>query len=175
VANASAVISAKCEDGKYYLQSGHTDYRVFQIDGLDKLVRSNGTVSVTAAQALSAQANNERTAATKLEPKFVSVVEVGTEEQSCPRLQSSWPGGLERDVGQARSSRYPYVQVKAVRADDRLLPRLPRKGPVAMGQPRHRLDAAFQDRRLRSISSFPPGPAGQAGTARLLCPATSGC
>ena len=37
-------------DGKYYLQSGHTDYRLFRIDGLDKVRRSEGQLRVNYEQ-----------------------------------------------------------------------------------------------------------------------------
>ena len=39
------------EDGKYYLQSGHTDYRIFEIDGLEQIKRSDGQVTVSKQQA----------------------------------------------------------------------------------------------------------------------------
>ena len=45
----------KAEDGRYYLQSGHTDYRVFEIGGLDQLVRAAGTVTVTRRRSSAAQ------------------------------------------------------------------------------------------------------------------------
>ena len=43
------------KDGAYYLQSGHTDYRVFRVDGLGQAVRAKGTVNVSAEQAAAAE------------------------------------------------------------------------------------------------------------------------
>ncbi|MEI7730484.1 MAG: FlgD immunoglobulin-like domain containing protein [Verrucomicrobiota bacterium] len=42
-------------DGNYYLQSGHTDYRIFRIEGLNQVRRQEGTLTVSAAQALAAE------------------------------------------------------------------------------------------------------------------------
>ena len=56
---------AKSEkDGSYYLQSGHTDYRIFRLNGLRECTRSQGTISVSAEQARAAAntANREAVA-----------------------------------------------------------------------------------------------------------------
>ncbi len=55
---------AKAEkDGAYYLQSGHTDYRIFRVNGLDKVQRQQGTIEVTPEQALAADSGLRRKAA----------------------------------------------------------------------------------------------------------------
>jgi len=55
---------AKSErDGAYYLQSGHTDYRIFRVRGLDRVRRGQGTVSVSADQAVAADNRLRRRAA----------------------------------------------------------------------------------------------------------------
>ena len=42
-------------DGAYYLQSGHTDYRLFRLHGLAEARRSQGTVTVAPEQAIDIQ------------------------------------------------------------------------------------------------------------------------
>ncbi len=55
---------AKSEkDGNYYLQSGHTDYRIFKLQGLRECIRSQGTIGVSAEQARAAANNANRRAA----------------------------------------------------------------------------------------------------------------
>ncbi len=109
---------ARGEDGKYYLQSGHTDYRVFRIDGLDQLHRSGGTLTVSNQQMLAAQTNREAKAAQILRPKSVDVAEVSAGKalsQDC-RL---WPVADPLVWGN-RTLPYPYAEVRAVRQGDRL-------------------------------------------------------
>ncbi len=50
-------------DGAYYLQSGHTDYRIFRIRGLAEARRSQGTFTVAPEQAIAAANNQVRSAA----------------------------------------------------------------------------------------------------------------
>jgi DNA-binding beta-propeller fold protein YncE len=50
-------------DGRYYLQSGHTDYRIFRIHGLDALRRAGGAITVAPAQAVAAENRRKRSAA----------------------------------------------------------------------------------------------------------------
>jgi len=51
------------KDGRYYLQSGHTDYRIFRLRGLDQVRRGGGTITVTPAQAAAAESRRKRAAA----------------------------------------------------------------------------------------------------------------
>jgi hypothetical protein len=60
---------AKGEDGKYYLQSGGIEYRLFRIDGLDAVKRGGGALTVTPAQIAAAERNLARTTATTAPPK----------------------------------------------------------------------------------------------------------
>ncbi|NQT85733.1 hypothetical protein HQ560_03155, partial [bacterium] len=57
------------KDGQYYLQSGHTDYRIFRIDGLGEARRSGGSLAVTAEQAIAAANNQMRAVAETAERK----------------------------------------------------------------------------------------------------------
>jgi len=61
------------DDGNYYLQSGHTDYRIFRIDGLRQARRSSGTITVTPAQVVAAENAIKRVAAGASEAKRTRV------------------------------------------------------------------------------------------------------
>ena len=50
-------------DGAYYLQSGHTDYRIFRVHGLAEARRSQGACTVAPEQAIAAANNQVRSAA----------------------------------------------------------------------------------------------------------------
>ena len=43
------------KDGNYYLQSGHTDYRIFRLDGLRQVTRQGGSVNLSPAQVMAAE------------------------------------------------------------------------------------------------------------------------
>ena len=65
---------AKSEkDGSYYLQSGHTDYRLFRVHGIDQARRQDGTIEVTPAQVLAAENNLLRETAAAAVPKEATV------------------------------------------------------------------------------------------------------
>jgi len=57
------------KDGNYYLQSGHTDYRIFRIGGLDRAKRTSGKVSVSPRQAAAAESNLRRKTAERAAPR----------------------------------------------------------------------------------------------------------
>jgi hypothetical protein len=107
----------KCEDGKYYLQSGHTDYRIFQINGLDQLKRSEGVIQVSQAQILAAQVNSEHHAAEKQEAKIASVTEIPSTTKLAAD-PNNWPGDWVHWGDQARP--FPYAEVKIARQGDLL-------------------------------------------------------
>ncbi len=110
----------KGEDGKYYLQSGHTDYRVFQINGLEQVKRLDGSVSVTPEQVIAAQANGEQKAARKLEKKFVPVEEVTADNKQFTTDPNQWPGLWDTIRWGSPGQPFPFVQVKILRRGDRL-------------------------------------------------------
>jgi hypothetical protein len=70
------------KDGAFYLQSGHTDYRIFRVNGLQQTVRSAGVVRVTKERAASAVKNYERSQATTAVTREVSVPRI----QDPPRI-----------------------------------------------------------------------------------------
>jgi len=49
-------------DGRYYLQTGGDGYRVYRVEGLSKLRRSSGTITVTPSQLLAAERTLTRAA-----------------------------------------------------------------------------------------------------------------
>ena len=64
----------KCADGKYYLQVGGMTYKVYRVDGFDKIVRSSGTVRFTREDAAKAEA---AAAARTVDPGVVKEATVG--------------------------------------------------------------------------------------------------
>lgn len=53
------------KDGNYYFQGGGIAYRIYRVDGLKEAKRSQGTLTVTAAQSVSAERSKTRLAAEK--------------------------------------------------------------------------------------------------------------
>jgi len=107
-------------DGKYYLQSGHTDYRIFQINGLDTVKRATGSFSVTPAQAAAAAAIAAKKSATEeavSHEAAVTDLKGNSEPGADPE---TWPGPWQGEWGE-KSATYPYARVKILRRGDRLL------------------------------------------------------
>jgi hypothetical protein len=61
------------KDNHYYLQSGHTDYRIFRLHGLDQVKRSGGTLNVTPEQVTAAERAVALRTAAKSEKREASV------------------------------------------------------------------------------------------------------
>ncbi|MEZ0297585.1 MAG: FlgD immunoglobulin-like domain containing protein [Candidatus Methylacidiphilales bacterium] len=57
------------KSGNYYFQGGGIEYRIYQIKGLDKMTRGNGTLNVTAEQIVAAERNVIRKAAEQVVTK----------------------------------------------------------------------------------------------------------
>ena len=105
-------------DGKYYLQSGHTDYRIFRIDGLDALKRSEGALRVSAEQVSAAQRKLERSVAAAQQPR-VAVVSQVSPDGTLDADPAKWPGDWAATWGNAARA-FPYAQVKILRRGDQL-------------------------------------------------------
>jgi hypothetical protein len=60
------------KDGKYYLQVGGNEYRIFNVSGLDTIQRSEGKFALTPAQAQAAERNLQQQAA-KAEDKIATI------------------------------------------------------------------------------------------------------
>ncbi len=95
---------AKAEDGKYYLQSGSIQYRVFRIDGLDALKRTQGTLIVTPAQVAASERNLTRAVAVAAAPK-TAVLPRLTAAPSLDGSGKAWSGA--GDVRWDKSGQFP--------------------------------------------------------------------
>lgn len=63
-------------NGKYYLQVGGNEYRVFEVDGFDTIQRSGGNFTVTPAQAQAAENGLKRRLAAQNMPKDATTVDL---------------------------------------------------------------------------------------------------
>ncbi|MEZ0297287.1 MAG: FlgD immunoglobulin-like domain containing protein [Candidatus Methylacidiphilales bacterium] len=103
--------------GKYYLQSGHTDYRIFEISGLDTIRRSEGSLKVTPEQAaIIASQRTEAGTLTDTAPREAAVVEY-TQTKPLAADPEQWPGKWLITWGDSKAA-YPYCEVKVLRVRD---------------------------------------------------------
>ncbi len=107
------------QDGKYYLQSGKPDYRIFELEGLDTIRRSEGQITVSAEQAAIAHSLARSKTQETVTQKSLTVIDVpeDTELSADPSL---WPGEWLAEWGDS-SAEYPYSTAKVVRKGARLL------------------------------------------------------
>ncbi len=103
------------EDGKYYLQSGHTDYRIFEVDGLEQIKRSDGQITVSKEQAHDAQLKIEHLQVQSQETSTATVSSVPS-EAGMPTDPDQWPGSWNSIQWGDPSQTFPFAQVKAVRS-----------------------------------------------------------
>jgi hypothetical protein len=103
------------EDSKYYIQSGHTDYRIFEIDGLEQIKRSDGQVTVSKQQASDAQLSLEHLQAESQGGKIATVFAAAS-DGSIPDNPDQWPGNWTDIQWGDPSQTIPFAQVKAVRS-----------------------------------------------------------
>jgi hypothetical protein len=103
------------ENGKYYIQSGHTDYRIFEVDGLDQIKRSDGQVTVSKQQANDAQVALEHLQAQSQESKIATVFSAASEAGIVDN-PDQWPGNWTSIQWGDQSKTFPFAQVKAVRS-----------------------------------------------------------
>ncbi len=106
------------KDGKYYLQSGHTDYRIFRIEGIDQVKRGRGIVKVSAEQLAAASRRAARLAAAQQQVKstMIPTVDAGATLDADP---AKWPGSWTAQWGNV-SRPFPFAQVRMVRQGDNL-------------------------------------------------------
>ncbi|MEO7934200.1 MAG: hypothetical protein ABIT76_13685 [Chthoniobacterales bacterium] len=105
------------KDGKYYLQSGKPDYRLFEMEGLDTLRRSRGEITVSDAQATAARSHARKEAEIAPSPKTLTVTDIPAGLTQDP---DSWGGEWQAEWGE-RGAEYPYARVKLARQGKRLL------------------------------------------------------
>jgi sugar lactone lactonase YvrE len=91
-------------DGAYYLQSGHTDYRIFRIHGLDRVKRGQGTVAVSAAQAVAAD-NRLKRRASEARAAREAVAPFRPKPPAIDGHDNDWPG--EAAVRWDKSGQFP--------------------------------------------------------------------
>ncbi|MEI6518857.1 MAG: FlgD immunoglobulin-like domain containing protein [bacterium] len=60
-------------DGNYYFQGGGIEYRIYRVDGMRDITRSNGTFTVTSEQAIAAERNQSRVIAEKAQPCVTTI------------------------------------------------------------------------------------------------------
>ena len=97
------------KDGAYTLQSGHTDYRIFRIHGLEAAKRSAGTVRVTPEQAIAAANSQVRAVAQAVERKE-AVAPFRTKAPTMDGNDQDWQRDF--DVRWSKSGKFP-VTVRA--------------------------------------------------------------
>ncbi len=103
-------------DGNYYLQSGHTDYRIFRLDGINQATRHEGTFTVTAEQVAAAENSVRRKLAQTAAVRQLQIPQLA----SPPTIDgdpSDWPDPLP--VRWNRDGKFP-VQAAAAFDDEYL-------------------------------------------------------
>jgi hypothetical protein len=97
------------KDGNYYLQSGHTDYRIFRLTGLNEVKRTQGTITVTAQQVVAAERAQASKAAQVSAKKEATIPCIAT-PPTIDGIEKDWTG--ETTVTWDKSGQFP-VQVRA--------------------------------------------------------------
>ncbi|MGE9290608.1 MAG: FlgD immunoglobulin-like domain containing protein [Puniceicoccales bacterium] len=105
------------ESGRYILQSGHSDYRIFEIHGLEEIERQGGQFSVSPEQIEAAQKILEKRTAESSIPRSATVPRG---DGAAPAVVAEW--------GDA-SNRFPYAKVEAMRSGGDLILRYSVKDP----------------------------------------------
>jgi len=107
------------KSGRYILQSGHSDYRIFEILGLDQAKRQGGTLEVTSEQVAAAQRMMERKVA---EASHVRNAEIAQRTDATP------PPVATAEWGNA-AARFPHARVTAWREGEALVLKYEVKDP----------------------------------------------
>ncbi len=80
----------KAADGNYYLQSGGIEYRIFKLNGLDKVKRAQGMQWVTAAQVAAAERSRMKQVVATTDPKTAEIMTAA----KAPKIgdnDNNWP------------------------------------------------------------------------------------
>ncbi len=105
--------------GRYLLQAGHGAYRIYELKGMDKLVRSGGDLTLTADQLAAAQKTNEARVASQRVRKE-TVLRTIRDDVKLSDNPSDWPGVWAAEWGDAARP-FPYVRVKMLRQGGNLV------------------------------------------------------
>lgn len=96
-------------DKRYYLQSGHTDYRIFTMRGFESIVRGpGGTVQVTPPQIEAADRRTQAAVVAKAIPAAAAIARLA----AAPALDGSGTGWPEPIAAWKKSGRFP-AQIQA--------------------------------------------------------------
>ncbi len=99
------------KSGRYLLHAGHGAIRVYELEGMNRLVRSAGGFGVTAAQLTAAQELNEARAARQAS-RAEAVLRAGSAPAGSQPAE--WPGAWTAEWGDATRP-FPHARVKALR------------------------------------------------------------
>lgn len=93
-------------DGRYYLQVGGNEYRVFQVDGLDTVKRSSGTFTISPAQAAASESALKRRLAAQSATKD-AVAPVLAAPPTIDGNEREWPA--ESQIKWDKNGQFPVV------------------------------------------------------------------
>ena len=99
--------------GRYLLQAGHGAYRIYELKGMDRLVRSGGDLDITAEQLTAAQKTNEARVASQ-RVRREAVLRTVRADVKLSENPSDWPGSWAAEWGDAARP-FPYARVKMLR------------------------------------------------------------
>ena len=105
--------------GRYLLQAGHGAYRIYELKGMNKLVRTGGDLTLTAEQLNAAQKTNEARVASQLVRKE-TVLRSIRDDVVLSDTPADWPGAWAAEWGDA-SRPFPYARVKMLRQGGNLV------------------------------------------------------
>jgi hypothetical protein len=94
------------QDGQYYLQSGGIEYRLYRLEGLDKVVRAQGSVTVTPAQVTAAERALARQVAAATAPRHAALPRLVT-PPAIDGADGDWTGPAT--VQWAKSGQFPVI------------------------------------------------------------------
>lgn len=101
----------RAAEGTFYLQSGHTDYRIFRLKGLAEAKRSEGPIEVSPEQAVAAASNLRRRAEAVAEPREADIP-FRAKPPAIDAKDEDWP--REAAIQWSKSGQFP-VRVRAAR------------------------------------------------------------
>ena len=96
----------RADNGKYYLQVGGNEYRVFEVSGLDTATRAQGEFTVSPAQAVAAESALGRKLAAQNGPKNATAVRL-EKPLTIDGNERDWPA--EAGVKWDKSGQFPVV------------------------------------------------------------------
>ena len=102
--------------GRYLLQSGHRAFMIYEMHGLDRLVRSRGSFTLTADQVTVAQRLVEARSVRQVAPKEMIVRRAPTAiDLDTP--PENWPGEWTAEWGDVRRP-WPHARAKVLRQNE---------------------------------------------------------